>query len=173
MPTTISTNATFSSVRSAFSAEGYGTSTSFFAYRQGGGIVPDTSTFNVIGAGTQGDPLRLHQFSGFVVPSLVTFSPIEGGTSAGTAVPINADVAYEAAVISIECSVNATWNYTRTFTSGNGNESVSLSSGGVGTTITFLCDSEEFQLARRTWSVNATAGGITRYWTVDLRSDYT
>lgn len=57
------------SVRQAFNAEGYGISTSLFAYRQGGGIVPATSGFNVIGAGTAGDPLRLSQFSGFSVPS--------------------------------------------------------------------------------------------------------
>lgn len=70
MPTTISNPATFSSVRNAFNTEAYGTSTSFFAYRQGGGIVPATSTFNVIGAGTAGDPLQLSQFNGFTVPSL-------------------------------------------------------------------------------------------------------
>lgn len=69
MPTTISNPATFSSVRAAFSAEGFGTSTSLLAYRQGGGIVPATSTFNVIGAGTASDPLQLSQFNGFVVPS--------------------------------------------------------------------------------------------------------
>lgn len=60
------------SVRAAFSAEGYGTSTSFFAYTQGGGIVPATAPFNAIGAGTAGDPLRLSQFSGFTVPSQAT-----------------------------------------------------------------------------------------------------
>lgn len=70
MATTISNPASFSSVRSAFNTEGYGISTSFFAYRQGGGIVPSSSAFNVIGAGTGGDPLRLSQFSGFTVPSL-------------------------------------------------------------------------------------------------------
>ena len=70
MPTTISNPARFSSVRTAFNAEGYGISTSFFAYRQGGGIVPATSGFNAIGAGTAGDPLRLSQFNGFTVPSL-------------------------------------------------------------------------------------------------------
>jgi hypothetical protein len=72
--TTISNPASFSSVRTAFNAEGYGISTSFFAYRQGEGIVPATSTFNVIGAGTAGDPLRMSQFSGFVVPSIVNIS---------------------------------------------------------------------------------------------------
>lgn len=69
MPTSISNPATFSSVRSAFNTEGYGISTSLFAYRQGGGIVPATSEFNAIGAGTGGDPLQLSQFNGFSVPS--------------------------------------------------------------------------------------------------------
>lgn len=70
MPTTISNPASFSSVRTAFNTEGYGISTSFFAYRQGGGIVPATSGFNAIGAGTVGDPLQLTQFNGFTVPAL-------------------------------------------------------------------------------------------------------
>ena len=74
MATTISNPASFSSVRTAFNAEGYGISTSFFAYRQGGGIVPATSGFNAIGAGTGGDPLQLSQFSGFSVPSPVVIS---------------------------------------------------------------------------------------------------
>lgn len=69
MATSISNPASFSSIRSAFTAEGYGSSTSFYAYRQGGGIVPSTSAFDAIGAGTSGDPLRLSQFSGFTVPS--------------------------------------------------------------------------------------------------------
>jgi hypothetical protein len=70
MPTSISNPASFSSVRTAFNTEGYGISNSLFAYRQGGGIVPATSPFNAIGAGTAGDPLQLSQFSGFSVPSL-------------------------------------------------------------------------------------------------------
>ncbi len=74
MPTTISNPASFSSVRNAFNTEGYGISTSFFTYRQGGGIVPSTSAFNVIGAGTGGDPLQLTQFNGFTVPSQLAVS---------------------------------------------------------------------------------------------------
>ena len=69
MPSVISNPASFSSVRTAFNAEGYGISDSFFAYRQGGGIVPATAPFDGIGAGTVGDPLQLSQFSGFSVPS--------------------------------------------------------------------------------------------------------
>lgn len=75
MATTIPASGTkFSDVRNAFNTEGYGISTSFFAYRQGGGIVPSSSTFNVIGAGTGGDPLRLSQFSGFTVPTPINFT---------------------------------------------------------------------------------------------------
>jgi hypothetical protein len=85
MPTTIPPQATFSSVRNAFNTEGYGISTSFFAYRQGGGIVPATSAFDVIGAGTAGDPLRLTQFNGFTVPSPVVIS-IANDTIAADAV---------------------------------------------------------------------------------------
>jgi hypothetical protein len=171
VPTTISNPASFSSVRTAFNTEGYGISTSFFAYRQGGGIVPATSGFNAIGAGTSGDPLRMTQFNGFTVPSLVTFTP-EGGASAGAAVFVNSDVAFEEAEVIISCSQNATWNYTRTFTSGTGTEFVNLATGGVGTEIIFRLDSVFGTLSRRTWSLNATSGGITQYWTVDLRSEY-
>jgi hypothetical protein len=176
MPTTIPPQATFSAVRNAFNTEGYGISSSFFAYRRtnGGTIVPDAPAFSGIGAGTVGSPLQLSQFNGFTVPTLtptVIFTP-EGGTTVGTAVFVNSDVAYEEAEVIIDCTVNATWTYTRTFTSGNGTEFVSLSSGGVGTSIIFRCDGEFGIIARRTWSLSATAGGITQYWTVDLRSEY-
>jgi hypothetical protein len=158
-------------IRAAFFDEGYGVSTSFAAYAQGAGIVPATAAFNAIGAGTAGDPLRMSQFSGFTVPSLVTFTPA-GGASAGAAVFVNSDVAFEEAEVVISCNQNATWNYTRTFTSGTGTQFVSLSTGGVGTEIIFRCDSVFGTLSRRTFSLNATAGGITQYWTVDLRSEY-
>jgi hypothetical protein len=59
-------------IRAAFFDEGYGSSTSFKAYAQGAGIVPATSAFDAIGAGTVGDPLRMSQFNGFTVPSLAT-----------------------------------------------------------------------------------------------------
>lgn len=82
MPTTISTPASFSSVRNAFNTHGYGISTSLFAYRQGGGIVPSSSGFNAIGAGTAGDTLNLSQFSGFTVPNLLRFTTIYSGVNA-------------------------------------------------------------------------------------------
>jgi len=61
-------------VRAAFFDEGYGSSTRLSAYAQGAGIVPATSAFNQIGAGTSGDPLRLSQFSNFTVPSLSIYT---------------------------------------------------------------------------------------------------
>ena len=82
MATTISNPASFSSVRNAFETRGYGTSTSLLAYRQGGGIVPASSGFNAIGAGTAGDPLQLSQFSGFSVPDLLRFTTIYSGVDA-------------------------------------------------------------------------------------------
>ncbi len=95
MATTISNPASFSSVRTAFNAEGYGLSTSFFAYRQGGGIVPATSPFNAIGAGTGGDPLQLSQFNGFVVPSPSGTASLSAHTLSATALAYN-DVACSA-----------------------------------------------------------------------------
>jgi hypothetical protein len=68
-------------IRAAFSDEGYGSSTSFFAYRRGGGIVPDTAAFSGIGLGTAGSPLRMSQFSGFVVPSLTDTQTVTIGSS--------------------------------------------------------------------------------------------
>lgn len=171
MPTTIGSS--FSSVRTAFNTEGYGIAGNLAAYRRGSGIVPNTSEFNVIGGPGQG--LALSQFVGFTVPSLVTFTP-PGGATAGTAVFTNSDEPYGQAEVIISCTQNATWTYTKTLDSGNGNEFVSLASGGVATSITFTLDSLPgwpFQLSRRTYSLSATSGGITQYWTVDLRSDYT
>jgi hypothetical protein len=83
VPTVISNPASFTSVRSAFQTRGYGTANnSLLAYRQGGGIVPSSSAFDGIGAGTSGDPLRLSQFSGFSVPDLLRFTTVYTGVYA-------------------------------------------------------------------------------------------
>ena len=76
------------SVRFAFFNEGYTRTGSelpgdpvpnpplnLFAFREGGGIVlASGTTFDAIGAGTVGDPLRLSQFSGFTVPPLSIYT---------------------------------------------------------------------------------------------------
>jgi hypothetical protein len=71
-------------IRAAFADEGYGVSSSFKAYAQGAGIVPATAAFDGIGAGTAGDPLRMSQFNGFVVPSLAFFTTSLTEGSQGT-----------------------------------------------------------------------------------------
>lgn len=55
------------SVRKEF--EAFGSSTSFYAYRRGGGIIPDTSLYSAVGLGTSGSPLQLSQFAGLVAES--------------------------------------------------------------------------------------------------------
>jgi hypothetical protein len=165
--TTISNPASFSSVRSAFTAESFGSSTSFFAYRQGAGIVPATAYFNAIGAGTAGDPLRLSQFSGFIVPSPATFSPA-GGTSPGAPVELNSFGQFNATV-TITCSQNCTWTY-----SGGGafGSSATIASGSSAASITFFMDDlGGGPQSSGTFSVTGVAeSGTTRYWTVDLET---
>lgn len=56
------TNPAAGSVRKEF--ESLGSNTSLYAYRRGGGIVPDTSYYSGIGLGTSGSPLQLTQFAG-------------------------------------------------------------------------------------------------------------
>ena len=167
MATTISNPASFSSVRTAFNAEGYGISPSFFAYRQGAGIVPAVAYFNAIGAGTGGDPLQLSQFSGFIVPSPATFSPA-GGTSPGAPVPLSSFAQYNASV-TITCSQNCTWTY-----SGGGalGSSATVASGSSAASITFFMDDLGGGPQNSgTFSVTGVAdSGTTRYWTVDLET---
>lgn len=103
--------------------------------------------------------------------SYVVFTP-DGGTTAGTAVYLSDDVAYQEAQIIITCNQNATWTYTLVATSGTGTEFVSIASGSASTSITFELDTVEGNIATRQWSVSATFGGVTRYWTVYLRSEY-
>jgi hypothetical protein len=158
-------------VRTSFFDEGYGVSDRLSDYRRGGPIVPNTAAFSGIGLNTPSSPLKLSQFSGLFIPSLVTFTP-QGGATLGTAELLRSEVAYEEGEVIISCTQNATWNYTKTLTSGLGTEFVNIITGSVATEIIFRFDSTFGQNSTRTWSVNATSGGITQYWTVTINSDY-
>jgi hypothetical protein len=168
MATTISNPASFSSVRTAFNTEGYGISTSFFAYRQGAGIVPASAYFNAIGAGTGGDPLQLSQFSGFTVPSPATFSPA-GGTSPGAPVALSAFGQFNATV-TITCSQSCTWTYSPSF--GFSGASAGIVSGSSAASITFSMDDLGAGPQNSgTFSVTGVAAsGTTRYWTGELET---
>jgi hypothetical protein len=94
--------------------------------------------------------------------SNVVFSP-DGGTTAGTAVPLSEQTQLYAS-ITISCTVSAVWNYTET-----GTGSASIASGGSDTSITFQVSTTPFGGFKfANFTVNATSGGITRYWTVSL-----
>jgi hypothetical protein len=105
-------------IRAAFFDEGYGVSNSFKAYAQGAGIVPATSAFNVIGAGTAGDPLRMSQFSGFTVPSQVNIT-ISNDYIAADAV-YESDFDFNTATYGIRS--NGTIDATYTSTNGGGSD---------------------------------------------------
>ena len=97
-----------------------------------------------------------------------TFSP-DGGTTVGTAVYLSSDVAFEEAEIVISCNQNATWNYTKT--GSGGTEFVSVANGAVSSSIIFRLDTTS-GIVTRQWSVTGVAGSTTRYWTVNLRTEY-
>ncbi len=97
--------------------------------------------------------------------SNVVFSP-DGGTSAGSPVLLD-DYNYLNASVTINCSVSAVWTWTRV---GLGNASVA--SGGSATGITFSISTTEFGGTKSgTFTVSATSGGITRYWSVYIQAD--
>jgi hypothetical protein len=99
--------------------------------------------------------------------SNVTFSP-DGGTTVGSAVYVNSDVAYAPAEVTIGCSVTAVWTWTKT----SGSDAyVSVATGGSSGSIFFQLDAGS-GIATAQYSLSATAGGVTRYWTIDLRSEY-
>jgi hypothetical protein len=97
--------------------------------------------------------------------SNVTFTP-NGGTSAGTAVELS-DAGILYASVTISCTQSAVWTWTEL-----GSGTASVSSGGSASSITFQVSTTEFGGFRNSEvTVQATAGGITRYWTVSLTAE--
>lgn len=70
----ISNPPSFSSVRTEFNNAGMGIASNLFAYRRGGGIVPDVSYYSAIGTGGAGSPVRLSQFAGLEGSSVATLA---------------------------------------------------------------------------------------------------
>ena len=96
-----------------------------------------------------------------------TFTP-DGGTSAGSPVSLYDYAAGGgSASKTITCSATATWTWTRSGTYGT----ASIASGGTGTSITFTLNNTTTTPRSTTWTVSATAGSTTRYWTVQLDND--
>ena len=97
----------------------------------------------------------------------VSFSP-NGGANAGTAVYLSSDVAYDTATITITCSQSAVWSWTRSG-SGTPAATASIANGGSGTTMVFTLDRFDGGISQYTYTLSATASGVTKYWTVYLR----
>lgn len=96
--------------------------------------------------------------------SNVSFSP-DGGTSAGTRVLLQ-DQGSLYASVTISCSQSAVWTWSG---GGGGSPYVSVSSGGSATSIIFEVSASVFGgWAVANFTVQATAGGITRYWSIEL-----
>lgn len=127
-------------------------------YYAGGGLVPPGTTGSYGAVPTSGT-ISIQNFYG---TSNVAFSP-DGGTSAGAPVGLINEAQLYASV-TINCTVSAVWTYTET-----GTGSATVASGGSATTITFEVSTTPFGGFKFSdFVVSATAGGITRYWTVSL-----
>lgn len=113
-------------IRTAFFDEGYGVSGSFKDYRQGGPIVPATSAFDVIGAGTVGDPLRMSQFSGFTVPSQATVAIEDLGLYASVGAVFNGQ-----AYTGLTFNTDGTLSYNLYVLNSGAGRNVTLSQGGT------------------------------------------
>ena len=99
--------------------------------------------------------------------SNVSFSPV-GGTSAGTAQALSDLTTYPGtASVTITCNQSATWTWTRSGSFGN----ASVTNGGTGTSITFSMSSSNTAFRSTVYTVSATAGGVTRYWSVQLQTE--
>ena len=99
--------------------------------------------------------------------SNVSWSP-DGGASAGSPVYLSSDVAFEDAVITITCNQSATWSYVKT-----GSATTGTANNASATSITFTVTAVFGQNRTGAVLLNSTAGGVTKYWSLDLRSDST
>lgn len=133
-------------------------------YYAGGANVP-SSTSGVNGAVPASGAIAMSKFYG---TSDVVFSP-DGGLSAGSPAALGDLSTYPGtALVTISCNQAAVWTWTR---SGSTEGGASIASGGTSTSITFTLPSSNSVFRTTTYTVSATAAGITRYWTVTLNTE--
>ncbi len=115
-------------------------------------------------AGVASGAISLSNFYG---KANVAFTP-DGGASAGAAVFLSNLAGYpDQASVTIECNQSATWTWTKSGTFGT----ASVASGSSSTSISFVMSSSNTNFRSTTYTVSATAGGITRYWSVQLETE--
>ena len=117
-------------------------------------------------AGVASGTISMDNLRGKSNAPAVSFSP-DGGTSAGTAVSIY-DFGLGGDVVSteIDCSVEAVWTYTRYGSFGS-----PITGSNTATSRSFILINNTTNFRSTTWTVSATAGGITRYWNVQLENE--
>ena len=117
-------------------------------------------------AGVASGAISMDNLRGKSNAPAVSFSP-DGGTSAGAAVSIY-DFGLGGGVVSttIECNVDAVWTYTR-----SGSFGTPTTGSNTATSRSFTLTNTTTNFRSTTWTVSATAGGITRYWNVQLENE--
>lgn len=99
--------------------------------------------------------------------SNVSFSP--AGGSAGSPQALDDFAIFPtAASVTISCTQSATWTWTRT---GDTQGGATIASGGSGTSNTFSLNPSNTVARETIYTVSATAGGLTRYWTITLNTE--
>lgn len=97
--------------------------------------------------------------------SAVTFTPA-GGTSAGAPQQLS-DTQMFSASVSIQCSQQAVWTWSKT---GSSFAFASIPSGSSNAIITFYLETEE-QFRTAVFNVTGVSGGVTRYYQVLLTAE--
>jgi hypothetical protein len=115
-------------------------------------------------AGVASGSISLSNFYG---KANVAFTP-DGGTSAGSPVYLSdLKIFSDQASVTIECNQSATWTWTRAGSFGT----ASVASGSASPSISFVMSSSSTNFRSTVFTVSATAGGITRYWSVQLQTE--
>lgn len=98
-----------------------------------------------------------------------TWTP-DGGPSAGSPVALSDDTGtiITPSSVTITCSQTAVWNWTRT---GSSAGTATVVTGGSATSITFELPNPTSTPRFCTFTVNSVAGGVTKYWTIDLTNN--
>jgi hypothetical protein len=98
--------------------------------------------------------------------SNVSFSPA-GGASAGTAIVLSVTESEgNVASQTITCSQSAVWTYTR-----SGSFGTPTTGSTTAASRSFTLTNTTGSIRSTTWTVSATAGGVTKYWNVQLQND--
>lgn len=135
-------------------------------YYAGGAYVP-SGTSGTNGAVPTSGQISFSQFYGTSDYTAPVWTP-DGGSS-GPGVTLSDEQAGGTdATVTISCTQSVTWTWSRT---GSNDAYASIASGGSGSSITFTLPNFGFTILNSSFSVSATDGTTTRYWTVNLTND--